>query len=95
MNREYIHEDADLYRLAAAERIFAGSDTYHPPMGWGNHYPGLLGDDAFGVSEKLDNQRANKPPRKRPPRPGQRVYCRPRLPKRSQFGSSPHGAITA
>jgi len=30
MNRKYIHEDADLYCLGAAERIFAGSNAYDP-----------------------------------------------------------------
>lgn len=76
MNRKYIHEDTDLYRLGTAERIFAGSDAYHPAMGRGNNYPGLVGDDAFGISEKLNNQRAGKPPGKCPPKPGQRMYYR-------------------
>ncbi len=88
MNRKYIHEDADLYCLGAAKRIFAGSNAYDPAMGGGNDYPGLRGDDAFGLSEKLNNQRADKPSGKCPPKPPTNVLPL-RLPRRSQFGSSP------
>jgi len=76
MNREYIHEDADLDCLSTAERIFAGFDAYHPAMGGRHNYPGLYGNDALWISEKLDNQQADNPPRECPPKPGQRVYGR-------------------
>ena len=76
MNGEDIHEDADLYCLGTAKRIFAGSDADHPSMGGGNNYPGLSGDGALGISEKLNNQRTDKPTWECPPKPSQRVYCR-------------------